>query len=93
MYFETAPTTSITFQGQGANRPDRFTRRNEALKSQFQNCKLFQNRLNRYPEIVTPRSTENEHVYAICSRPEVAGDVSWGFKLGPLLDIAIATKW
>ena len=39
------------------------------LKYSFQSCKHFWNRLNRYPEIVTP----NKHIYALCCRPEVAG--------------------
>ena len=35
------------------------------MKHPFQNCEPFQKRLNM---------TQNEHVYAICYRPEVAGD-------------------
>ena len=41
----------------------------------FQNSTLFQNRLNHYREIATPSMTQNVHVYTICCRLEVVGDV------------------
>ena len=44
------------------------------LNQSFQNCKLFQNRLNRYQEI----GTRKEHIYVICCRLEVDGDVISG---------------
>ena len=44
------------------------------LNNSFQNCKLVQNRLKRYRQI----PTQNEHVYAICCRPEIADDVISG---------------
>ena len=45
------------------------------LNHGFQNCKACQNRLNRYREIARLNMTQNDHVYAICCRPEVASDV------------------
>ena len=47
------------------------------LNHSFQICKLFQNRLNHYRQIATrtPDMTQNEYVYAICCRLELAGDV------------------
>ena len=45
------------------------------LNHSFHNCKLFQNRLNSYREIDS-NLTQNEHVYAICCRAEVAGEVN-----------------
>ena len=47
------------------------------LNDGFQNCKLVQNRLNRYREIAM-NMTQNEHVSEICCRPEIAGDVISG---------------
>ena len=41
----------------------------------FQNSKAFENRLNPYREITTRIMTQNEHVYAICCRPEEVNDV------------------
>ena len=41
------------------------------LNHSFHNIKPFE---NRHP----PNMTKNEHVYAMCCRPEVAGDVISG---------------
>ena len=48
------------------------------LNDNFQNSKLFENRLNRYRENRHPNMTQIEHVYAICCQLEVAGDVISG---------------
>ena len=47
------------------------------LNHSFQTCKHVHNRLNHYREI----TTQNEHVYAICSRLGVVGDVISGEKV------------
>ena len=45
----------------------------------FQNCKLCENRfVEPLSRIRHPNITQNERVYAICCRPEVAGDVISG---------------
>ena len=59
------------------NFPSQEAKMSNGLKQQmthlnhiFQNCKPFR---NRHPNMI-----QNEHVYAICCRPEVAGDVIYG---------------
>ena len=51
-----------------------YTSANEAFDSQFQKCKPFHNRLNRYPEIAT-RTWPIMNVCAICCWLEIVGDV------------------
>ena len=53
------------------------------LNHSIQNCKSFQNRLNHYREIAT-RTTQNEQIYAIYCRPEIAGDVIAGENLNTM---------
>ena len=43
----------------------------------FQSCKPFKNWLNRYRKS-RPEHAQNEHVYAICCRPDVVCDVISG---------------
>ena len=45
------------------------------LDHSFQDCKLLENLFIRYQEILTQTRPKNEHVYAICCRPGVPGDV------------------
>ena len=49
----------------------------KSLNHSFKNCKLSESveplSKNRHPNI-----TQNEHVYAVCCRPEVAGEVISG---------------
>ena len=47
------------------------------MNHSFQNCKLFQNRVNHYREIAK-RTQPKMNVYAICCWPEVASDVVSG---------------
>ena len=51
------------------------------LNYTFQNCKPFRNWLNHYGEIMTRTVTKNEHIYAICCRPEIVGDVISGWNV------------
>ena len=44
------------------------------LTHSFQNSKLFENRLNHSYWKIHTNMAQNEHVYAICCQPEVAGD-------------------
>ena len=47
----------------------------QPLNHSFQNCKLFSESAEPLTRNCDPNLTQNEHVYAIFCRPEVAGDV------------------
>ena len=44
----------------------------------FENCKLFSELVEPLSRKRDPNITPNEHVYGICCRPEVGGDVISG---------------
>ena len=48
------------------------------MNRSFQNCKTFSESIEPLPRNRDPNITQNEHFNAICSRPEVAGDVISG---------------
>ena len=48
------------------------------LNNSFQNCKLFSESIEPLSRNRDHNMAQNEHVYAICCRPEVAGDVISG---------------
>ena len=58
-----------------------YARENESLLNcSFQNswAKTFGESVERISRNRQPNMTKNEHVYAVCCRPEVAGDVILG---------------
>ena len=55
-----------------------YTRGMKPLNHSFNPVIFFQSRLNLYQRNRDPNMIRNEHVYAICCRPEVAGDVISG---------------
>ena len=48
------------------------------LNHSFQNGKRFSESVELLSRNRDPNITQNEHVYAICYRPEVASDVIFG---------------
>ena len=55
-----------------------YTRRNEALESQFPKLQTFSESVETLSRNRDPNLTQNGHVYAIWCRPEAAGDVISG---------------
>ena len=53
-------------------------RGNEALESQFPKLQTFSESVEPLSRHGDQNLTQNEHVYAICCRPEAAGDVISG---------------
>ena len=52
-----------------------YRKKNESLESHFQNCKLFSESVEPLLRNRDSNMTQNEHGYAICCRPEIAGEV------------------
>ena len=70
---------SLHFGGKGAKKcPTAYTRGNEACESQFRKLYTFSESVESSSINRDPNMTKNEHVYAICCQPEVAGDVISG---------------
>ena len=57
---------------------DRLQKEMNLLNHSFQNCQLFSELVEPLSRNRQPNMTKNEHVYAICYRLEVAGDVISG---------------
>ena len=51
---------------------------NEALESQFPKLNTFSESVEPLSRHGDPNLTQNEHIYAICCRPEIAGDNIYG---------------
>ena len=55
-----------------------YTTGNEPLESQFPKLQTFSESVEPLSRNRNPNMTKNEHVYATCCRPEVAGDAIFG---------------
>ena len=55
-----------------------YTRINKALEQQFPKLQIFSESVEPLSRNGDPNMTKNEHVYAICCRPDVAGGVISG---------------
>ena len=55
-----------------------FSSGNEALESQFPTLQTFWESVESLSRNRDPNLIQNEHVYAVCCRPDVAGDVISG---------------
>ena len=55
-----------------------YKRGNEALESRFPKLQTFSESVEPLSRHRDPNLTHNEHAYAICCQPEVAGDVISG---------------